>query len=1845
MDYFQERVGECVVQMTSLSKDKDGFFVALKFKTAAIAESVLERYHGKYIFGNRVALSYWRAPRNRHSRRLRPQKRDWSPEKTELCDGHRNNTRYSRGLNSLTEQSKSREILANEDNSSRCDYQDHSFVKIYDEREKLDHETECLLEPWEDDNPGEGYNKDNWDYYDFDYAGGSTDLSERKYEGDEDSWYQHSRSAREECEINDSTTYVNEMDSILYKTPYPEADGDSEFCREPYLDRLREECYDMYPEQTVHRTEDDCARERYSEAEHNSLGSQNNIQGEFLEKFPSYEQTNQWPHWEDLSRGSPPRRTVSDPEAPRDTYDQFLQEKEMTEERYGWNKSTGESSRNTRTSSGERPASGEWVNQSDEGRGYRGVPGKNFGLSDYHSMTDLARNRSLSPRPQSSRTLLDRTCSDNDNNKAGGRRSHSPAANRLTSVFVSHRSSSSELSSDYSRYDSSPHRDIPSYSCNKRRSATTQRASYNHTTSKRHSLAEQRKKDIKRISRRREGSLRHSLMLNQQRRHFSSHLRGNIREKGTRHASLERKKRNSSGDFKNSTKSHRSTESCSPPSVSRRKRNHDDDDDDEKSKKDVATAKKRRQTNHRPVDQSETSSRKSENTRKVAMKTTNKGKRQSCEKQKRDIAKPTDEESEKSNTRRTDRLLSDLAASLAEDNISLKRPDSSLVVSKEGSLNGVVSYKGKGSKGAESPFALSKDDSVNHIKEDTEEACQGNVSVNMDTTTVLGVSSLEGNSVEDVEVSKECHDSVKLPRENLLDEKQGTPSAEGVLVTVNLSSQDCFLTAGDKDGAFVKDQIERFDNADLSAIEASNKRSDMTFVMQLEEANRENENFHVDMEFSSDDTSPNGVPTGEMFRFPNKFNNTGNCVGKDIGLTDNGSGLLKTEVSEYVVDTVCNESDNRKGITGRKTEGKCVFTVANDEIENRTCTEADGRKNLDSVELSTNDIRRESYERNASHAMDNVERCGADSQNPGPTEHRSENDKKHVRDTVKDAHRVGTNNTDVFSTCSGRMVDHSLLANDLEHMDMEISDEEQLEDTGNSTACFSAEDKGKFHDPSTPYSAHSSSTWKSNGCHVLTPPKDESSPYSPSHPTNASEGDLEHSNPVKQLCYDEESTGRGDISETRKDDNCATSKVRNDSKTITTVSQQVILGEDSVSTTISNKISRLSVLEYPHLRPLSLTKEAHHQAITYGKCVEGHVGITGACVDAVPTNNDVRDTSNPRKTEGSPSRAREASLNEPSITYSTNSKTVSQSSCLGEPVGKHAKFEERSGCDLMHSERLTVPETKERHVEKTAGHDIRPLLTECFDSHDATLTHTNEAAKGDARDGTCNVNAESEVNSVGRCATAGKRLYAIDPGALDSVDTSTDIDAEVIDSTDYQKGEQHELGGRIAIASVHNNPLVTDCAPSNCRNTRNKDCNLSTKAMNSPSSIRRDENDNCTFLRSSSVASTEANQIPSRDFEKTVGKAINSNTVEKNYRDVSSPSIASIREKENSVLKALWPEGQKESHCSYAAGDAKAVSKHVNCGPDKIEMTSDVEVERPSSSGLSISVYQDIGKQSSLLQNSGKIDIAVNDDKRVENQCHVYKQSIDNTRLGDTNEGVQMQTNLPLPVSGERPRVRVSSIRASRPCKARSKPPKLIIPGKKMAERESHGPGETSKHVSTCAFPSTNVELDHGIKGYSPHETDTVAPEEFKGNKADQADELSSKSSCSNDAKQGQLWQSDVSPTATRNMSVLLTPLETVENTSMENQRGKGVSMDNKWTDKGNKSEWIANKVEQLRKKKEQIEQVYRKDCQTVVSVVKMLVSKDPRLEGVLQNAVRRSLQDMGQRCVQELEREYRPVS
>ncbi|XP_037368551.1 periphilin-1-like [Talpa occidentalis] len=55
--------------------------------------------------------------------------------------------------------------------------------------------------------------------------------------------------------------------------------------------------------------------------------------------------------------------------------------------------------------------------------------------------------------------------------------------------------------------------------------------------------------------------------------------------------------------------------------------------------------------------------------------------------------------------------------------------------------------------------------------------------------------------------------------------------------------------------------------------------------------------------------------------------------------------------------------------------------------------------------------------------------------------------------------------------------------------------------------------------------------------------------------------------------------------------------------------------------------------------------------------------------------------------------------------------------------------------------------------------------------------------------------------------------------------------------------------------------------------------------------------------------------------------------------------------------------------------------------------------------------------------------------------------------------------------------------------------------------------------------------------------------------------------------------------------------------------------------------------------KTKEIEQAYRQDCETFGMVVKMLVEKDPSLEKHIQFALRRNLQEIGERCIQELKR------
>ncbi|XP_072538286.1 uncharacterized protein [Salminus brasiliensis] len=57
-----------------------------------------------------------------------------------------------------------------------------------------------------------------------------------------------------------------------------------------------------------------------------------------------------------------------------------------------------------------------------------------------------------------------------------------------------------------------------------------------------------------------------------------------------------------------------------------------------------------------------------------------------------------------------------------------------------------------------------------------------------------------------------------------------------------------------------------------------------------------------------------------------------------------------------------------------------------------------------------------------------------------------------------------------------------------------------------------------------------------------------------------------------------------------------------------------------------------------------------------------------------------------------------------------------------------------------------------------------------------------------------------------------------------------------------------------------------------------------------------------------------------------------------------------------------------------------------------------------------------------------------------------------------------------------------------------------------------------------------------------------------------------------------------------------------------------------------------------IQRKREEIEEVYRRDCDTFGVVVKMLVAKDPSLERPIQTSLRENLREIGVRCVEAME-------
>lgn len=330
--------------------------------------------------------------------------------------------------------------------------------------------------------------------------------------------------------------------------------------------------------------------------------------------------------------------------------------------------------------------------------------------------------------------------------------------------------------------------------------------------------------------------------------------------------------------------------------------------------------------------------------------------------------------SEKSITRRADRLLNDLAVTLAEDHISLRRPASGTGASEEGTssdINSVApksaesargrtvrshvySAPAKGSHsnkdlqsvGTDEGVALSKEtESGGHT---VEEATEGKMTSLENSATQLAVSCFGDNSVQDSPNKlKEVYENTDLPEVNsydadtCLNARKGSASPKVKLEPFNLSSEDHDFTTIEKNATFIVNDFEKTDKLELNETTASTKTSELASVGQLGQANSKTEIFHaVDMEFSSDDTSPGVLQSSKTFCCAGNLNYTENetdnpkenennikkashCVTADeveiktsevgnIRMNNTGSHLLYTEQSIYGTEVSQRSSDTLK---------------------------------------------------------------------------------------------------------------------------------------------------------------------------------------------------------------------------------------------------------------------------------------------------------------------------------------------------------------------------------------------------------------------------------------------------------------------------------------------------------------------------------------------------------------------------------------------------------------------------------------------------------------------------------------------------------------------------------------------------------------------------------------------------------------------------------------------------------------------------------------------------------------------------------------------------------------------
>ena len=746
-----------------------------------------------------------------------------------------------------------------------------------------------------------------------------------------------------------------------------------------------------------------------------------------------------------------------------------------------------------------------------------------------------------------------------------------------------------------------------------------------------------------------------------------------------------------------------------------------------------------------------------------------------------------------------------------------------------------------------------------------------------------------------------------------------------------------------------------------------------------------------------------------------------------------------------------------------------------------------------------------------------------------------------------------------FSISNGnpQVKEHHLVTEDFEHVDMEISSDEEPRDhfIGSSicvnTSTSTIENDGcKLYSPSSP-------TWRSDE-HRSPLPKNDTSPYSPSHPTNLSEGDVEVCIASEGVsCQGGERETDAPICEAREVvypevcNNKSRSRGADEEEEVLHFSQMIKGDSMSDTTPRSSRYSRSPKSGALLLQSVSLAK------------------------DLIDGNLPTKDLMNHRIIK----------------TSDENGKSVAKDSEVCSNNSTTAEGNEHNVKPLLRSEK------RAKSLPVTVSMDAKPKVVY------VTAAKTYDFYNNRGSQHKPHILYATNDKSAGPVRSLSLDTALGQGWPLGENSTSRPVDCDqqskfVVETISTVEGEKRKNGrdtdGHVRPMSPDGS-FISDVPLKKMKSAAHDDDEEAIKINSTPKSARSEEGpNNCTDCCATSGAFNvgkeslppccKANQdtFLSGDLPKSDGLLVIQSPLELRQNHVRNEQCLGTDQMQRQLTGSETNLGRSDvSNMRDTLGTFDATEKRplVSTGENRDFGFSDQGTAMP---------------KSFVQPGSTELEVEGENEKDAQSKClrEIQQQTLSNPTSCSANK-----RNHP-----------DSTKEASRPCKVPRKPLKLIIPTTplfnhdiKRTSQPAHR-GRYFKKTSTSTVTHVSVNVVPESNSLKVLQGDVLAISEFSGDKDTVMTEKDTYSenvelACSlAPAVSGSPATTDCPPPPckTGNMSPFTAhrpPCKTSSENNNEEKEANSCS--------GKESEWIGLRMERLRKKKEEIEQVimFRRPC------------------------------------------------